>query len=200
MKILLYGASHLAAVSYERVKNEFDFVGHIPSRNARIPGIIDLPVVEHPKDCPHDIKLSIQYDKKIFDYKNAFNVHTGLLPEWGGGDILYHTIKNGEYEQGITFHKMTDKFDYGPIISKITYPVFEGDSVVDLYERMTNIIPSFVHSSLKLLESVGLENIDKCYKQVPKIFKREKDVGLPDLKEYKKMGNKLVALYGAQSG
>jgi len=188
----------LTAASYERIKDEFDFVGHVHGK-ARIPGIIDLPVVKHPKDCPHDIKLSIQYHKKIFDYKNAFNIHTGLLPGWGGGDILYHTIKNGEREQGITFHKMTDKFDYGPIISKITYPVFEGDSVVDLYERVTNIVPSFVRSSLKLLESIGLENIDKCYKQVPKIFKKKEEIGPLDLKEYEKMGNKLAALYGVQS-
>ena len=196
MKILLYGSSHLTAAAYEYAKDSFEFVGNIPSKNPRISGIINLPKFRNPKECPHDIKLSIQYDRKILNYENAFNIHTGILPEWGGGDILYHTLKTGAHEQGITFHKMSKEFDFGPIISKITYPVFDKDNVLDLYSRMSNVLPPFVCSSLALLEGIGLQDVFKCHKEKPVIFKREKGIPAPDLEEYKNMGKKLEALYG----
>ena len=40
---------------------------------------MDLPIAD--ETVPHDIKLSIQYDKKVTDLSNAYNVHTGLLPK-----------------------------------------------------------------------------------------------------------------------
>ena len=108
--------------------------------------------------------------------KNAYNVHTGLLPSWGGVDILYHTVKNRNesyiFEQGITFHKMTEKLDYGPIISKLSYPIIDNDTIITLYDRITQCFPSFVLSSLKLLETFGIKQVSECYKEKPRIFKR----------------------------
>jgi methionyl-tRNA formyltransferase len=199
MKILLYGSTHLTSVVYEETKDNFEFVGYVPSKSPRIPGIINLPRVQNPSRYDHDIKLSIQYDRKILDYENAYNIHTGLLPEWGGSDILYHTLNQGACEQGITFHKMTSRFDYGPIISKITYPVFENDTVLELYERMFDIIPCFVYSSLKLLKRVGYKNVNGCQKQEPIIYKRSKDIKKSDQNHYQRMGEKLVNLYGVHN-
>ena len=119
-----------------------------------------------------------QFFEKMTNIENAYNVHTGLLPSWGGVDILYHTIKDRNesyiFEQGLTFHKMSKKFDYGSIISKITYPVNENDTMVDLYDRITQCFPAFVLGGLKLLESFNENDINKCYKEKPRVFKRGK--------------------------
>ena len=172
-KILIYGSSSLAEKSVGVLRDEYDLVGHIPSENAVIRGSIDLPVVDENVD--HDIKLSLQYNKKILNIENAFNVHTGLLPMYGGVDILYHTLEsNFAYEQGLTFHKMSRDFDYGNIISKATYPVLLSDTVLDLYKRLDSIFPYFVLSSLKLLETLEEDEVDKCYAEKPRIFKRGK--------------------------
>ena len=172
-KILIYGSSSLAEKSVGVLKDEYDLVGHIPSENAVIRGSIDLPVVDENVD--HDIKLSLQYNKKILNIEKAFNVHTGLLPMYGGVDILYHTLEsNFAYEQGLTFHKMSEDFDYGNIISKITYPVLLSDTVLDLYKRLDSIFPYFVLSSLKLLEALEEDDVDECYAEKPRIFKRGK--------------------------
>lgn len=183
-KILIYGSAHLTQEACDLLKNYYDLVGHIPSVNPVISGKIDLPVVD--ETVEHDIKLSLQYNRQIMNIENAYNVHTGLLPYWGGVDILYHTIKKKRwssfFEQGLTFHKMTEKFDYGSIISKVTYPVCEMDNMIDLYERITQCFPSFVLGSLKLLESLNEKQINDCYKEKPKLFKRgkidERDVQL----------------------
>ena len=196
MKILLYGSAHLASVACDLLKKHYDIVGHIPSKNPRIPGVMKCKTINDASTCQHDIKLSIQYDQKITDVENCFNIHTGLLPEWGGCDILYHTLENKSQEQGITFHKMTDKFDYGPIISKVTYQVLNGDTVINLYERLTSVLPWFALSSIRLLETLDFNQVSLCQKQEPNIFKKEKHVKEKDKDIYKKNGNILRKLYG----
>tara|TARA_R110002020_G_scaffold475906_2_gene714478 strand:+ start:9261 stop:9857 length:597 start_codon:yes stop_codon:yes gene_type:complete len=182
-KILIYGSSSLAEKTIPVLEEEYDLVGHIPSENPVIAGKIDLPVAD--ESIEHDIKLSLQYNRRIDNIDNAFNVHTGLLPMYGGVDILYHTIKAfGVYEQGITFHKMSRDFDYGQIISKVTYPATSCSTVFDLYKRLDSVFPNFVLSSLKLLEVLSEDDIDRCYAEKPRIFKRGK-VDPEDDQEYK---------------
>ena len=196
MKILIYGSTYLTEVVCKKIRNNFNLVGYVPSKDPFIKGTVELPLITNIDECDYDIKLSIQYDKKILDYENAYNIHTGLLPYWGGRDLMYHTLREGEVEQGLTFHKMTNQLDHGPIISKATYPVFEGDTVIDLFERQVTIAPSFVESSLNLLQKIGLENVVKCYMKKPRIFRKKKNVLEKDLIEYQEMGKQLIQIYG----
>tara|TARA_R100000008_G_scaffold67410_1_gene44468 strand:- start:4727 stop:5335 length:609 start_codon:yes stop_codon:yes gene_type:complete len=195
MKILIYGSTYLTEVSCNRIRDKFDLVGYVPSEAPFIEGDIDLPLIEDASMCEHDIKLSIQYDKKILDHHNAYNVHTGLLPYWGGRDLLYHTLREKETEQGLTFHKMTGELDYGPIISKMTYPVLPEDSVLELYERQAIIMPGFLCSSLELLQKLGPENASKCYAKKPRIFRKKKNIRKEDLDEYIETGKSMIEAY-----
>ena len=128
-------------------------------------------------DC--DIKLSVQYDKIIKDTDKCFNVHTGLLPEYGGTNILDYTIQNGEYQQGLTFHKMTDKLDFGPIISKITYPVFPEDKAFDLYHEASKLpgAPWFAHSNLGRYFLLGIGNVESSFEMAKEYFTKAKELG-----------------------
>lgn len=172
--ILIYGSAHLTREACDILKDHYNLVGHIPSVNPVIAGEMNLPIVDETID--HDIKLSIQYNRKITDIKNAFNIHTGLLPSWGGVDILYHTIKDRTesfiFEQGLTFHKMTSQFDYGPIISRTSYPVTKKDTVESLYEKIQCCLPAFTLGCLKILEKMSKQEINQCYHEKPRIFKR----------------------------
>ena len=167
-KILIYGSTYLTKVTCDLLENHYELVGHIPSNNPVIGSEMTLPIVD--ESVNHDIKLSLQYNRRLLNLENAFNVHTGLLPEWGGTDILYHTLKENSKEQGLTFHKMTEIFDKGPIISKMTYPVFKEDTMVELYGRLIQIAPAFVLGSLKLLEFIP--TVDECYAETPQMYKR----------------------------
>jgi methionyl-tRNA formyltransferase len=178
-KILIYGSSHLTKETCNLLENHYELVGHIPSKNPVIGSEMTLPIVDESVD--HDIKLSLQYNRRLLNLENAFNVHTGLLPEWGGTDILYHTLKENSKEQGLTFHKMTEIFDKGPIISKMTYPVFKEDTMVELYGRLIQIAPVFVLGSLKLLESIT--TVDECYSETPQMYKRA-NIDETDLEVY----------------
>lgn len=181
-KIIILGSSYLTELVVERLRKEYvisagtsylpyHLVGYIPAKKTTIPGKIDLPLLQS-LDVEHDIKLSVQYDRKLSDIDRAYNVHTGLLPEYGGLNILSHTLANGDREQGITFHRMTEEFDAGAIISKVTYPVFKGDTPLDLYRRVALLIPGFVHSSLSLLRTLSEEQIAGCFSYPPRLYQR----------------------------
>jgi methionyl-tRNA formyltransferase len=43
------------------------------------------------------------------------NFHFGLLPEYRGADAIFWQIKNREKYGAISVHKMTDRFDTGPL-------------------------------------------------------------------------------------
>lgn len=173
-KILILGSTHLTKLTCNLLSDHYNLVGYVSADRHPLTVKMNLPKVT--EDIEHDIKLSIQYTEKVLNIKKSFNLHTGLLPKWGGCDILYHTIKdksdNYTFEQGMTFHKMTNKFDYGPIISKATYPVLENDTMQDLYGKIEACLPSFALSSIKLLETMSENEVNECYSERPRIFKR----------------------------
>ena len=194
MRILIFGSTFLTAKICELLKkSHHDMIGYYPSVSPMLPGSMPIPrLYKDPKDYQHDIKLSIQYDEKLDDIDNAFNVHTGLLPDWGGCDILYHTLKNKASHQGLTFHKMGKEFDFGPIIAQESFPVFSNDDEIKLYERMVAIAPHFVLSSLSILEKIGPLKANECISLKPNIFKRRVDVEERDMFHYRKMRLKMI--------
>ena len=170
-RILILGSTYLTELVVQRLLNtRYELVGHVPSRRTTVSGNIPLPEVDIDSDC--DIILSVQYDMLVKNPKKCYNFHTGLLPEYGGLDILRHTLEEKAHEQGATFHKMNEKYDSGPIISKITYPVFENDTIKSLYKRQCSIVPDFVVSCLSLLENLKEEDIDNCNTEEPRLLDR----------------------------
>lgn len=162
MKILVYGSTYLTELCVDRlIKDGYNLVGYIPSLNPVFKGKVNLPIVD--EEVEHDIKLSIQYDRKIKNFENAYNLHTGLLPDFGGTGILYHTLAKGLKEQGLTFHKMTENFDEGGVISKITYSVLPNDTVSNLYFRMCAIAPKFLSNVLSIIKIQGQNNVPKLF-------------------------------------
>jgi len=198
MKILIFGSTYLSAITSEfLIKNsDYELIGYVANKKRlTIPGKMPLKEVSENADC--DIILSLQYDQMIKNTNKSFNVHPGLLPGYGGVDILYHTIKNKSFEQGITFHKITNSLDRGPILSRISYPVFAIDTIEILYERMSLIFPLFVLSSLKLLEIVPWQMIDKCYSVKPNIY-NSSQVADDDIESYRETGVMLKNKFGAK--
>jgi len=186
MRILLYGSTYITerCARFIRAMTTHEVVGHVPCRRRpTIPGQMRCPVVADEADVDYDIRLSIQFDAKI-DYRGtpAYNLHTGLLPEWGGSDILYHTLRLGAGRQGLSFHEITDRLDCGYIISKITYPVWSGDTMVDLYERVARLAPPFLACGLFLVEHLNMPQMGEA-PEPPTMFRRG-DINLRDRDRY----------------
>jgi methionyl-tRNA formyltransferase len=193
MRILIFGSTYLTKVCVAQLVREgYEIVGFVPNeRKPTVPGDLELLGIKkldlRSFSLGYDIGLSLQYDRRIDLelFPNTFNLHTGLLPDWGGVDILYYTLygeKRAEW-QGLSFHKITIAFDAGPLISTISYPVFDGDKIFDLYMLMVSIAPSFLMGCLKLLQSPEFK-LDSCRSYTPVIYRRAHAIDNLDYQQF----------------
>ena len=146
MKVLLYGSTRMTeeVASFLWMEGH-TIVGFVPChKDPTVPGHMTAPKCLGPDLPEHDLALSVQYDRILEPTPKLWNLHTGLLPDWGGCDILYHTLKAEALEQGLTFHKITEGLDAGPVLARTRYPVWPTvDTIPVLYGRMLDMIGPF---------------------------------------------------------
>ena len=68
--------------------------------------------------------------------KGILNVHPSLLPLYRGSTPVQTAILNGDKTTGVTFIKLDEQTDHGPIISQISEPIHEDDTAETLYQRL----------------------------------------------------------------
>jgi len=64
------------------------------------------------------------------------NVHPSLLPAFPGLDAQYQALTHGVKIAGCTVHLVDETLDSGPILLQAPVPVFDGDTVEALSERI----------------------------------------------------------------
>lgn len=186
MRILILGSSYLTQEVVEHLQRRHTIVGYVPDDNALVPGQMTVMKGDMYDEC--DIRLAIQYSKQIPEdcRSNAFAVHTGLLPDWGGRDILWHTVEQGATHQGATLYKVAEERDAGPIISYYAYPVLYNDTVKELYGRLAKSLPRFVLMALEMLDDMGWEKAVECARWAPTMYSHA-----VESVEYRKQGEEI---------
>jgi|TARA_R110000851_G_scaffold31375_5_gene84959 methionyl-tRNA formyltransferase len=92
-------------------------------------------------DIKIDLAMSVFYGKIIKkDFidkcKNIINLHNAPLPKYRGVRPINWALKNGEYEHGVTIHKIHEGIDDGDILGRVTYPLYpETEEVEDVYNK-----------------------------------------------------------------
>jgi methionyl-tRNA formyltransferase len=81
----------------------------------------------------------IELEKSIW-----VNIHPAPLPDYGGRNIAYHAILNGESHFGATLHYMNEYFDRGDVLAVERFKIPEGTTANELYDMACT-------TSLKLL-------------------------------------------------
>ena len=66
----------------------------------------------------------------------CINVHASLLPYLRGGAPLHHAIIDGYKEAGVTIMYMDEAMDTGDIISTVTYPLKDADTVGTVHDNL----------------------------------------------------------------
>lgn len=66
----------------------------------------------------------------------CINVHASLLPYLRGGAPLHHAIIDGYKETGVTIMYMDEAMDTGDIISTVTYPLKDTDTVGTVHDNL----------------------------------------------------------------
>jgi len=78
----------------------------------------------------------------------CINVHPSLLPKYRGSSPIQSTILNGEKITGVTFIKMDEEVDHGPIIYQETLDLSDIDNFDTLSKKMflrsSEILPKII--------------------------------------------------------
>ena len=88
------------------------------------------------------------------------NIHPSLLPRYRGASPVQAAIASGNTETGVTFMKMDEKMDHGPIISSFREEINDEDTLETLRDRLfersaevlKTLLPAYIAGKTKIRE------------------------------------------------
>jgi phosphoribosylglycinamide formyltransferase 1 len=139
---------------------------HLSSATHPDADALDAAMAEAMNTARIDWVLLAGYMKKLGPrtlsaYRNRIiNTHPALLPRFGGqgfyGSRVHAAVlASGDTETGATVHLVDEDYDSGPILAQARVPVYPGDQVGDVEERVKAAERELVVATL-----VGLA--DRC--------------------------------------
>lgn len=69
----------------------------------------------------------------------VINYHPSLLPRHRGSNPVAWTIRSGDSDYGVTWHRMDSTFDTGAILAQKSTPVLVEDTVYDVVPRLCTL-------------------------------------------------------------
>ena len=88
---------------------------------------------EYLKKLEADLAIVVGYgqilSKEILGLtkKGFINIHASLLPYWRGAAPIQRSLMNSEKKTGISFMKITEELDAGPICDSYTLDILENE-------------------------------------------------------------------------
>jgi methionyl-tRNA formyltransferase len=79
------------------------------------------------------------------------NVHGSILPKWRGAAPIQRSLEAGDKETGVTIMQMDKGLDTGDMIAKATCEITQQDTSASLYDKLANIGPVALLSTLDLM-------------------------------------------------
>jgi methionyl-tRNA formyltransferase len=98
--------------------------------------------IEQLKDFNPDLYIVAAYGKLIpeeiltIPKFGAINIHPSLLPKYRGPTPIQTTLSNGDRSSGVTFIKMDEQMDHGPILHQIPFTLEKTDTFDWLMQSM----------------------------------------------------------------
>ena len=120
------------------------------------------------KELNLDLVIVVAYGqlipKKILDLskKGFLNIHASLLPKWRGAAPIQRSILNNEKITGISFMKINEKLDSGPVCNKYSLHILDQDNAETLSEKLSNLSANKISENIKkiLNDQATFENQD----------------------------------------
>ena len=118
---------------------------------------------EYIKDLNLDLVIVVAYgqliSKKILDLskKGFLNIHASLLPKWRGAAPIQRSILNNEKKTGISFMKIDEKLDSGPVCNKYSIDILDQDNAETLSKKLSYLSTEKILENMqKILEGEAL--------------------------------------------
>ena len=114
------------------------------------------------KEIKSDLLIVFAYGKiipkDIFELPTygSINIHTSILPCYRGAAPIQRAIINGDKSSGITFMKLSERLDEGPIIEFFKVAIEEEETSGSLVKKMAKVSSSKI---LQVIENIELNNV-----------------------------------------
>ena len=137
---------------------------------------------EYLKELNLDLVIVVAYGqlipKKILDLskKGFLNIHASLLPKWRGAAPIQRSILNNEKITGISFMKINEKLDSGPVCNKYSLHILDQDNAETLSEKLSNLSANKISENIKKIlndQATFEDQDDKLATYAKKINKDE---------------------------
>mgnify|MGYP001302343395 CR=1 FL=1 len=144
---------------------------------------------EYLKELNLDLVIVVAYgqliSKKILDLskKGFLNIHASLLPKWRGAAPIQRSILNNEKITGISFMKINEKLDSGPVCNKYSLHILDRDNAETLSEKLSNLSANKISENIKKILSDQATFEDQDDKLATYAKKINKDEGQINWKE-----------------
>lgn len=137
LKIVFFGAPDFVGPVLKKLEENFEVVEKI-----RAPQQFNSETIEQLSVLNPDLFVVASYGQilssKILKIPGlgAINIHPSLLPKYRGPSPIQTAILNGDKKTGVTFIKMDEEIDHGPIISQFEEPILDSDTFEILAKRL----------------------------------------------------------------
>ena len=92
--------------------------------------------------------------KKIFELPahGSINIHTSILPNYRGAAPIQRAIINGEKSSGISFMKLSEGLDEGPILECFEMVIEEEETAGSLAKKMSKVVSNKILQTIDNIE------------------------------------------------
>ena len=106
----------------------------------------------------------------------CINVHGSLLPRWRGASPMEYSILHGDKKTGLSYMKMTEGLDEGPVYEMHECNIMPSDKLADIEKKFIGISENNLINFLKKLQNDEINCIEQDHERAtfaPKITKQE---------------------------
>jgi len=141
--------------------------------------------IEMIKEREADLLLVVAYGqiipKDILDIPRlgSVNVHASILPEWRGASPIEHMILSGKDTGGLTYMKMNEGLDTGPIMEVHECRIEERETKQSLEIKLQDLSTKYLSTFLTALEKGEIEEKeqgDSLSSYAKKINKQDREI------------------------
>lgn len=142
--------------------------------------------VQQLKDLNADVMIVVAYGLLLpqpvleAPKHGCLNVHASLLPRWRGAAPIQRCIEAGDKLTGITIMQMDIGLDTGDMLHKVTTGISLDDTGGSLHDRLADMGPSSLLTTLQQLEAGELQPEQQNDAQANYAHKLKKEEALLD--------------------
>ncbi|EIJ67775.1 phosphoribosylglycinamide formyltransferase [Pasteurella bettyae] len=136
------------------ISNKSDAYGLVRAKKVKIPTVVfsrksfqsnlemDNAIAEYIENLGADLIVLAGYMKILTaEFTQRFagkilNIHPSLLPKYPGLNTYQQALQAGDKEHGTTVHFVTEELDGGAVILQAKVPIFPGDQIMDIEQRV----------------------------------------------------------------